>query len=149
MSRQLRICDAPAPKRALWVRLLVGVAALGCTYQVHVFTVEPALVCPGQPVKVAWQVDGPTSLRAEPKPNGWDDGEVASQGTRTVTPTVPTEFTVAAIKANKAKGNSQATKSVQIAKAGPGAELGSNTTCDASGICTGSLQFDGGAGPFV
>jgi hypothetical protein len=113
--------------------------------QVNTFTVEPPLICPGQEVQVQWDVRGRASLRAEPAAADWDGGAVLSQGKRTVHPTTTTSFTVTALDANPADGNSFATKPVQVPR--PAEDRAAHATCDpGSRKCTGSLTIDSAPG---
>jgi hypothetical protein len=110
--RELR---ARAPARGLPATLLVASAIAGCAHKAVVsFNVDPQLSCPGKPVLVQWEVNGRASLHAEPAPKDWVEGATDSKGSRQVFPEVTTAFTVTALDANPAQGNSSGTKSVQV-----------------------------------
>ncbi len=83
-------------------RLLILAAVLitpliaGCA-QIKSFSVAPSTVCPGETVKIGWQAsgnNGNVTLDAVPPLEG--TGEVATEGSRSFTPTQSTRFVIKA-----------------------------------------------------
>jgi hypothetical protein len=129
-------------------RAALAIAAawsVGCSAaKVQSFSVDPPMVCPGQTATVQWQVQGRASLRIERGPHDWDEGEVPSTGSRTVSPAASTSFTVRALDADPAAGASFGTKGVQV-PSGPD-DRENVAACDAATRkCTASFTLqDGG-----
>lgn len=127
---------------ALTVGLTILVVSCSPASQVRSFTVEPPLVCPGQTAQVQWNVVGRASLREQRGAADWEEGEVPSSGSRMVAPASSTSFTITALDANRAGGNWQGNKNLQVASV-PDSERAAVTTCDAtSRKCTGTFTLD-------
>jgi hypothetical protein len=69
--------------------------AMRLPVRVVAFSVEPATIKPGEPVTLRWQVENPTSIAIGP-----EIGIVLPYGTRRVTPTATTTFTITAVGTN-------------------------------------------------
>jgi hypothetical protein len=69
---------------------LVFTAALGCTPSIHAFRAEPNVVCSGGPTTLTWSASSDGSLSAVPTDPTL--GPVDANGTRAVTPAVPTTY---------------------------------------------------------
>ena len=122
----------------LWLPALLLVVS--CAHKVVSFSVEPPLVCPGQVVSLKWNVQGRASLRTGQGESDSKDEPVPSQGERSLSVANPTAFTIRALDANPADGQSFATRSVDVVK-GP-VEKAAASTCDAgSGKCRGSFEL--------
>ncbi|HWZ90302.1 MAG TPA: hypothetical protein VNW92_15670 [Polyangiaceae bacterium] len=125
--------------------LLSALSASACAKKGIVsFAVTPPLACPGQGVVVQWEVRGKASLHAEPAPAAWADGATDSAGKRSVPLNGATTFTLSALDANPADGNSFATQSVKIVPQNDAREA--SAACDPNTLkCTGSfvLKTDG------
>jgi len=137
---------APA---ALVYPLSLAALASCAHHKVVAFAVEPTLICPGQAVEVTWTVQGRASLRADIGSTSGADELVPSQGERKVSLDLPATFTVKALDANPADGQSFASRSVEVPQA-PVVKA-ANATCDAaSGKCTGTFTLaTTGAGVLV
>ncbi len=123
----------------LWLSSLVLLASCA-HHRVVAFSVEPTLVCPGQAVDVKWNVQGRASLRTDSGGNQGSEEPVSSQGERKVNLGQPTTFTVRALDANPADGQSFAAQSVDVPQAP--VFKAANATCDpASGKCTGTFTL--------
>jgi len=124
--------------RALWLLSLIAPAA--CAHKVVAFSVQPALVCPGERVKVDWDVEGRASLKTDRGDGDSSDVEVPSQGEQEPAVERRTTFTIRALDASPADPPSFASKSVDVALAP--VEKGVNATCDAgSRKCRGSFTI--------
>jgi len=115
LTSEVRSHEGRAGSSRCQVYLFAGAVTLaGCThYGVNSFSVTPRLTCARKPVEVKWDVSGHASLHAEPAPPGWVD-ETASTGTKTTSVATATEFTLTALDANPAKGNSRGSQTVQV-----------------------------------
>jgi len=69
---------------------LVLTAALGCAPNIHAFRAEPNVVCSGGRTTLTWSASSDGSLSAVPADSTL--GAVDANGTRAVTPAVPTTY---------------------------------------------------------
>jgi hypothetical protein len=117
-----------------------------CAPRVNTFKV-PESACPRDRVVVSWDVTGPASLHAERGPNDWDEGPVPSVGTRTLSSSASTTFTITALSADPANGNSKGTKTLQIQQGASEPNI-ANATCDATtSKCVGAFIVVGSTSP--
>jgi hypothetical protein len=113
----------------------------GCQHPPSVFTVAPALACPGQVVQVQWDVYGKATLRAERSANDWDEEDVPPSGLRRVAPAVTTTFRLTLSDVNPARGPSFGDQQVVIPKLLDERRVVSQ--CEAATArCTGSFTLD-------
>ncbi|HKO89992.1 MAG TPA: hypothetical protein VJU61_02505 [Polyangiaceae bacterium] len=109
----------------------------GCTRPQVVSLVAPTMACPNQDVVVSWEVEGAAALRAERAERDWDEGEVPSQGRRTLAISQTTTFTLKALDARPEHKNAYRTARTQVP------QLYENraalATCDGDGKCQGSF----------
>jgi len=116
-----------------------------CAHKVVSFSVEPPVVCSGQPAQVQWSVQGRASLRIDRGAGDANEEEVPSKGERSLVVTQATTFTIRALDANPADGQSFGTKSVAVPQ-GP-VEKAAASACDvASAKCQGTFEIDAGGG---
>jgi len=134
----------PLSTARLGLCVLSLAAVVGCTHKGIVnFTATPELVCQGKPVVLVWEVDGAASLSAEPSPPDWADGTVPASGTRTVTVTSTTKFTLTSPDANAAVGGHTGSRWVKVVP--PRDDRAASATCDdASKVCSGSFTLNTG-----
>lgn len=123
------------------------VLAFACRHpQVKAFDVKPQMACPGQEVLVTWDVDGAARLRAERGASDWDEELVMSTGSRKVVPATSTKFTITALDANAALGNSYGTKEVTLPKLADERRTHDNA-CDATTrSCSGVFTLETATG---
>src|SRR5450432_1530235 len=128
---------------------LAGViaSALACACGPHPgvdsFAASPALTCPNGSVVLEWEVTGAASLRAVPPPASWSDGPVPSQGSRTVQVAQDTTFSVTALDANPASGNSTGSRPVKVTALNQ--EKGVSAACDEqTRVCRGTFTLSSG-----
>ena len=88
-SKALQMRDRPA----ISVILLIAPLIAGCA-QIKYFYVAPSTACPGETVKVDWEATGKVTLDAVPPLEGM--GEGPAEGSRSVTPSQSTRFTLKA-----------------------------------------------------
>jgi hypothetical protein len=122
----------------------LGLLLTGCphTGRVLAFSAEPPLTCAGKPVLIKWAVQGHAALRADPAPPNWNE-QMPSSGELSVPLTTTTTFTLQALDANLAKGNSSGNQRVQINPHNQ--KLGNSAPCDAATrSCSGSFSLQSG-----
>jgi len=119
------------------------VAGCGAHPGVNTFTASPPLSCPDGSVVLEWNVTGPAALRAVPPPASWADGPVPSQGSRTVQVAQDTTFSVTALDANPASGNSIGSRPVKVTALNQ--EKGASAPCDEqTRVCRGTFTLSSG-----
>lgn len=121
-----------------------GLGACGPAKPAVKLAVQPLLVCPGGLTSVQWDVQGRARLRAARGAADWDQGEVPSHGRRDLAPAVTTTVTVTALDANRAKGDWQATQTVQVPSESD-RQRAALAPC-AAGVCAGAFTIDTPAG---
>ncbi len=132
---------------ALAAFVAVTVPSVGCGPSKHVvaFSASPSFVCPGEHAVVSWDVQGRAMLREERDAGDWEQGEVLSKGRLELSPALSTSFTITALDAKPAEGQSFATRTIQVPSESD-RNRGAVAPCDA-GQCAGAFSFDtkGGA----
>jgi len=108
--------------------MLASAMLLACCHKgIVAFNVSPPVTCPNGPVSITWQVDGSAVLKADPTPANWSE-QVPSQGTRSVSITKDTTFTLLSEQGNLAKGSLFGSRTIQVNPQNK--LLGNSAACD-------------------
>jgi len=137
-ARHMTQVVIPSPRLRAWLPLLL--LLVSCAHKVVSFSVEPPVVCAGQAVEVKWNVQGRASLRIDGGAGESSEELVPSEGERRLVIAKRTTFTIRALDANPADGQSVGTKAVDVPE-GP-VEKAATSTCDTtSGKCLGTFDL--------